>query len=127
MKKTTKKVTETKAPAKKTVVPAVSVKKAGSPVKKKKAIVSKEPPATIIFAKIDIGFGNHLYIRGEGPGMSWDHGMAMDCVGTGLWTTSVKNAATPVVFKLLVNDLSWSTGPDFVAEPGQSLTIDPSF
>ena len=59
--------------------------------------------------------------------MSWDHGVAMDCVGTGLWTTTVKNAATPVVFKLLVNDLSWSTGPDFVAEPGQSLTIDPSF
>jgi hypothetical protein len=127
MKKTTKKVTETKAPAKKTVVPAVSVKKAESPVKKKKAVISKEPPATIIFAKIDIGFGNHLYIRGEGPGMSWDHGIAMDCVGTGLWTTTVKNAAIPVVFKLLVNDLSWSTGPDFVAEPGQSLTIDPSF
>jgi hypothetical protein len=126
MKKTTKKVTETKAPAKKTVVPVVAVKKTESPVKKK-TVTSKEPPATIIFAKIDIGFGNHLYIRGEGPSMSWDHGAAMDCVGTGLWTTTIKNAAIPVVFKLLVNDLSWSTGPDFVAEPGQSLTIDPSF
>ena len=126
MKKTTKKVTETKAPAKKTVVPVVAVKKTESPVKKK-TVVGKEPPATIIFAKIDIGFGNHLYIRGEGPGMSWDHGVAMDCVGTGLWTTTIKNAAIPVVFKLLVNDLSWSTGPDFVAEPGQSLTLDPSF
>ena len=126
MKKTTKKVMEAQAPAKKTVVPVVAVKKTETPVKKK-TVTSKEPPATIIFAKIDIGFGNHLYIRGEGPGMSWDHGIAMDCVGTGLWTTSVKNAAIPVVFKLLVNDLSWSTGPDFVAEPGQSLTIDPLF
>jgi hypothetical protein len=126
MKKTTKKAVETKAPAKKTVVADVPVKKATS-VAKKKTVVSTEPPATIIFAKIDIGFGNHLYIRGEGPDMSWDHGVAMDCVGTGLWTVSVKNAVTPVVFKLLVNDLSWSTGPDFVAQPGQSLTIDPSF
>jgi len=126
MKKTTKKAVETKAPAKKTVVADVPVKKATS-VAKKKTVVSTEPPATIIFAKIDIGFGNHLYIRGEGTGMSWDHGVAMDCVGTGLWTTSIKNALSPVVFKLLVNDLSWSTGPDFVAQPGQSLTIDPSF
>jgi len=127
MKKTTKKTTEAKAPAaKKTVGAAAPVKKTDGPVKKK-TVVSNELPATIIFAKIDVGFGNHLFIRGEGPGMSWDHGIAMDCVGAGLWTTTIKNAATPVVFKLLVNDLSWSTGPDFVAEPGQSLTIDPSF
>jgi hypothetical protein len=128
MKKTTKKVTEAKAPAaaKKTVGSTAPIKKTETPVKKK-TVASKELPATIIFAKIDIGFGNHLFIRGEGPGMSWDHGVAMDCVGTGLWTTTVKNAVAPVVFKLLVNDLSWSTGPDFVAEAGQSLTIDPSF
>jgi hypothetical protein len=123
MKKTTKKASESKPPAKKTVVP---VKKTSSPAKRK-TVITKEPPATIIFAKIDIGFGNHLYIRGEGQDLSWDHGIALDCVGTGLWTTTIKNAATPVVFKLLVNDLSWSTGADFVAEPGQSLTVHPSF
>ncbi len=130
MKKTTKKVSEIKAPAKSAttppIKPVVATAKTDSPPKKK-TVVTKEPPATIIFAKIDIGFGNHLYIRGEGPGMSWDHGTAMDCVGTGLWTTTIKNAATPIIFKLLVNDLSWSTGADFVAVPGQSVTIDPAF
>jgi len=126
MKKTTKKVTETKAPAKKTMVPAAASKKAASPAKKT-TVVSKQPPATIIFAKIDIGFGNHLYIRGEGPGLSWDRGVAMDCVGAGLWTIAVNNAAMAVAFKLLVNDLSWSTGPDFIASPGQSLTVEPTF
>jgi len=130
MKKTTKKVSESKAPAKKAEAPAkktvAPAKKTVSPAKKK-SVVSKEPPATIIFAKIDIGFGNHLYIRGEGPGLSWDHGVAMDCVGNGLWTTTVSHAALPVVFKLLVNDLSWSTGADYVAQPGQSFSIDPTF
>ena len=105
-----------KAPAKKTVAPA-----------RKKPAVTSEPPATFISAKIDIGFGNHLYIRGEGPGLSWDHGLAMDCVGTGLWTISIAKAALPVTFKVLVNDLSWSAGNDFVAEPGQSITIEPTF
>ncbi len=117
MKKITKKLPVTKkavkAPAKKTAAPA----------KKRTA----EPPATFISAQIDIGFGNHLYIRGEGPGLSWDHGLAMDCTGTGLWTTTVKYAAAPVVFKVLVNDLTWNTGPDYVAKAGKSLTVTPTF
>ncbi len=130
MKKITKNTTATKLPAKKTAAPAkktvVAAKKSAAPTKKK-AVSHSEPPATFISAKTDIGFGNHLYIRGEGPGLTWEHGLAMDCVGADLWTTTVKNAAAPVVFKLLVNDLSWSTGNDFVAEPGQSLTVTPTF
>ena len=124
MKKiTSKPAATTKAPAKKTVAP---VKKAASPAKKQPTVTS-EPPATFISAKIDIGFGNHLYIRGEGPGLTWDHGLAMDCVGTGLWTAAINNASLPVTFKVLVNDLTWSTGNDFVVEPGQGITIVPTF
>jgi hypothetical protein len=104
----------TKAPAKKTIVPA-----------KKKS--TAEPPATFISAQIDIGFGNHLTIRGEGPGLSWHKGVVMDCVGSGLWTTSIKKASSPVIFKVLVNDLSWNTGGDYIVAPGQSITITPTF
>ncbi len=103
-----------KAPAKK---PAVSAKKKSA----------AEPPATFISAQIDIGFGNHLTLRGEGPGLSWDKGLVMDNVGHSLWTSSISKAAKPVTFKVLVNDLTWSTGPDFVIEPGQSITVYPSF
>ena len=131
MKKTVKKISPptikakapAKAPVKATSAPA---KKSAAPAKKKRATVS-EPPATFISAKVDIGFGNHLYIRGTGPGLSWDTGLAMDCVGAGLWTITVKDATLPITFKVLVNDLSWSAGNDFVAEPGQSLTIVPTF
>ena len=125
MKKTTKKVITPKAavaPAPVTKAPAKKI----APARKKPAVTS-EPSATFISAKIDIGFGNHLYVRGEGPGLSWDHGIAMDCVGAGLWTINVANAKLPVVFKFLVNDLSWSAGNDFVAEPGQSVTVEPTF
>jgi hypothetical protein len=119
MKKTTKKTaakaTAAKAPAKK-----------GAPLKKKPA-VSFEPPATLISAKIEIGFGDHLYLRGEGPGLSWDKGVAMDCIGSALWAATVKGAIAPVTFKVLVNDISWSTGKDYVVEPGQSVTVTPTF
>jgi hypothetical protein len=129
MKKITKKEPASKAPAKKTVTaaPAPKVVAASKPATRKKKATATEPPATFITARIDIGFGNHLYVRGTGPGLSWDRGVAMDCVGTGLWTTTVKFAKAPVTFKFLVNDLSWSSGEDFVVEPGQSLTISPGF
>ncbi|MFZ5495437.1 MAG: hypothetical protein ACOZE5_08905 [Verrucomicrobiota bacterium] len=105
----------TKAPAKKTA----------ASTKKKSAAV--EPPATFISAQIDIGFGNHLTIRGDGPGLSWDRGVMMDNVGNSLWTTSVKGATKPVTFKVLVNDLTWNAGADYVVEPGQSITVYPTF
>ena len=125
MKKTTKKIS---APAPKAAPKAVksvkaTAKKAAAPAKKK----TGEPPVTFISATIDIGFGNHLYLRGDGPGLSWERGLAMDCTGAGLWTASVKNAKAPIVFKVLVNDLSWSSGDDFTAAPGQSVTITPAF
>jgi hypothetical protein len=127
MKKTIKKSpapdAKSAAPARATKAPA---KKTAAPAKKKPAVAS-EPPATFISAKIDIGFGNHLYLRGEGPGLSWDHGLAMDCVGNALWTGAVKNATTPVTFKVLVNDLTWSEGPDYTVQAGQSITITPTF
>jgi hypothetical protein len=108
-------------PAERAKAPA---KKAASPAKNKAVA---EPPATFISAQIDIGFGNHLTLRGEGPGLSWDRGLVMDNVGQNLWTASVKGATQPVVFKVLVNDLTWNTGDDYVVEPGQSITVYPSF
>lgn len=134
MKKTTKKTTaaETKAASTKSSAPKAKApaKKAASaspaPIRKKDA-VQREAPATIISARVDVGFGNHLYIRGEGPGLSWDHGLAMDCIAADGWTHTLKGAAAPVVFKVLINDEKWSTGNDYVVEPGQSVTVTPSF
>ena len=125
MKKPAKKLPVTKAvkaPAKKTATPAV----AASAPKKKKSSAS-EPPATFISVQVDIGFGNHLTIRGSGPGLSWDEGLIMDCVGPNLWTVSIKKAAKPVIFKVLVNDLSWSAGVDYTVAAGKSVTITPTF
>ncbi len=113
---TAKAAPKAKAPAKKAAVPA-----------KKKTAAPAEPPATFISAQIDIGFGNHLTIRGSGPGLSWDQGVVMDNVGHSLWTASISNAVRPVIFKVLVNDLTWSSGPDYTVEPGQSITVYPTF
>lgn len=126
MKKSDKKAPVMKAAAKSAAPKAPAKKTAAAPAKKKPAVVT-EPPATFISAQIDIGFGNHLYLRGEGPGLSWDHGVAMDSVGANLWTASVNGATIPVVFKVLVNDLTWNAGADYTVDPGQSITVYPTF
>src|SRR5678809_950230 len=64
-------------------------------------------PVTTIEAKIDIGFGNNLFVRGEGAGLSWDHGLPLTCVDgrTWRWSGAVSDKLT---FKLLLNDQVWA-------------------
>ncbi len=83
--------------------------------------------ATTLSAKVDIGFGNMLYIRGEGPGLNWSRGVPMDCVAADEWVWSTKSARSSFSCKVLINDEIWSTGDDFVVPPGERLVCYPSF
>jgi hypothetical protein len=116
-KKVIKKVAK-KAPAKK----VASVKK--TTVSKPKKKTSK---TTKIIAKIDIGFGNILSIRGEGPGLNWERGVIMDCVKDDEWVWTTKSPTVPFSLKFLVNDQLWSTGEDFVFENGKTTIFEPEF
>ncbi len=82
-------------------------------------------PVTIE-AKIDVGFGNSLYMRGEGLGLSWTQGVPLTCVDGKTWQWTGE-AASQLKFKLLLNDQVWSQGEDLVATPGQKLEISPAF
>ena len=131
MKKTTIKAAKTSAPAKKAPVKTFK-KTAATPVKKKAAAPAvktspAKPIVTVITAKIDIGFGNLLYLRGEGPGLSWNAGLPLDCVKDDQWSIVLPETSKPIVCKFLINDLTWSAGPDCVVEPGKKVTLTPSF
>ncbi len=130
-KTTTKKTASVKPAAAKSAAAAPAAPAAKAPAKKgaasRKKAAAPEAPATFISARVDIGFGNHLYVRGEGPGLSWDHGVAMDCIAADGWAHTLKGATAPVVFKVLLNDEKWCSGNDYTVEPGQSVTVTPSF
>lgn len=89
--------------------------------------VASTPVVTTIAARIDIGFGNALFLRGEGPGLSWDRGIAMECVADDLWRIALAESARAYTFKFLVNDLTWSVGPDFTVACGANVTLTPEF
>jgi hypothetical protein len=138
MKKVTK--TTTTTPAAPAPVPVKKVFDKPAP----KAAVSKPTPpkpvtapavkavpssvaTTKIVAQIDVGFGNTLYVRGEGSGLSWEKGVPLDCVADDQWSLSLAETSRPVVFKFLINDLTWSLGDDYVAQPGSSVVLTPAF
>lgn len=84
-------------------------------------------PETVVAVKVDVGFGNRVFVRGEGAGLSWEKGVPAACAASDLWTISLKDAAQPVRFKVLVNDEVWCAGSDYEVRPGQKVTLTPSF
>jgi hypothetical protein len=100
------------------------------PVQDKKAPGSKPvvsaPRAVTIEAKIDVGFGNTVYLRGKGPGLSWERGVPCECVNGNTWRWTAQ-AAEKLTFKLLLNDSVWARGADLVVGPGERVELVPAF
>ena len=84
------------------------------------------PRATTIEAKIDVGFGNTLYLRGQGPGLSWERGVPCECVNRNTWRWTAPGAEK-LTFKLLLNDSVWARGADLVIGPGEKVEVVPAF
>jgi len=88
---------------------------------------ARRPVVTTITARINIGFGNALHLRGEGPGLSWDQGVPMECIAADLWRLNLGESARGYTFKVLVNDLTWNNGPDYAVASGGVVNITPAF
>ena len=96
--------------------------------KKCKSSTVNKRPHTIAVFKCDIGFGNTLFIRGEGsPYLNWEWGkpLAFDEKTQGWVYKSTSRA--PIAFKVLINDQQWSNGDNFMLIPGGRQFFDPQF
>ena len=117
-KKATKKVVAKKvvkkAPAKKTAAP-------------KAKIPSKQVVKTSIIARVDVGFGNQLYVRGTGAGLSWEKGLPLENVSAYEWTFATTKAKSDVTFKFLINDELWAEGDNIIVAKGATSISSPVF
>jgi hypothetical protein len=114
------------ATANKTVGQAPA-RKADTTSNEQTAVPSPAGPVTEIAARIDVGLGNALFIRGQGDGLSWEKGTPMACADASTWIWSTQKAKDKIVFKLLLNDQIWTTGADLAVEAGRRAEIVPSF
>ncbi|HEX5218456.1 MAG TPA: hypothetical protein VFZ59_02725 [Verrucomicrobiae bacterium] len=99
---------------------------AAAVTKTAKAPAPARSASTVIEAKIDVGFGNQLFLRGQGSGLSWDRGIPLECVDSKTWRLTLP-AQEKLLFKLLLNDTVWAQGEDVVVTPGQRVEITPAF
>src|ERR1039458_5587595 len=80
---------------------------------------------TTIDVKLDVGFGNAVYLRGEGGDLTWERGLPLVCVDAQTWRWSGL-VQKPITFKLLINDKIWSAGNDLQIAPGQKMEVAPA-
>lgn len=131
IKAASKKATKVAA-AKAVTSPAVKPKKSATATKTKSAQTTTAgkkptPSVTTFVAQAEIGWGNSLYIRGEGaPELSWERGILMKWEDDA-WVYTTTGARTPVAFKFLVNDHTWAEGHNQHVEPGCTSITTPHF
>lgn len=102
------------------------------PVESAEASLPDEPSvsadgATRLLVTAYIGIGNKLYIRGDGPGLSWDKGLPMKFVSIGKWGWATDEATGPVACKLYKNDETAAVSGEVFLEPGQHVEVTALF
>ncbi|HEY1765396.1 MAG TPA: hypothetical protein VGF85_10765 [Opitutaceae bacterium] len=68
------------------------------------AAASAPDGATRLVVTAYIGIGNRLFIRGSGPGLTWDKGVPLSFISIGKWRWETSDATASVQFKLYKND-----------------------
>jgi hypothetical protein len=84
--------------------------------------------ATRLVVTAYIGIGNRLFIRGEGPGLTWERGVPLAFVSIGKWRWETSDATSAVRFKLYKNDEVESVAlGERSVEPGAQLELNAAF
>jgi hypothetical protein len=83
--------------------PLTEAPPAAVPSEPAKAPVSADGVTRLVITAY-IGIGNRLFIRGEGPGLSWEKGVPLTFVSIGKWRWETSDAISPVRFRLYKND-----------------------
>ena len=83
--------------------------------------------ATRLLATAYIGIGNKLYLRGDGPGLSWDKGVPMQFVSIGKWGWATDDATAPIACKLYKNDETPALSGEVFLEPGKHVEVTALF
>jgi predicted alpha/beta superfamily hydrolase len=81
--------------------------------------------ATVV--RVHYPAGAHaVALRGDGAGLSWTQGVALTGAND-TFTFTVDALAQPLQFKPLLDDATWSRGPNYRVAPGATVDVYPHF
>jgi len=81
----------------------------------------------IIIARVDVGWGNSVYIRDEGGCLNWEVGVPMICSGEDRWVWNCHADQAPRQFKFLRNDRDLELGDNEVMSGADITGCSPKF
>ena len=87
----------------------------------------KKSALTSVIANVMIGIGNKPYLRGEGPGLSWDEGVPMNFIEIGKWAWSPSRKNASLTIQVYRNDEDPDTSGKFEVKPGERFELTPKF
>ena len=98
------------------------------PTKEEEVTTKKAPGGmTTVIAKVMIGIGNKPFVRGEGPGLSWDEGVAMNFLEIGKWAWSPARKNASLTIQIYRNDEDPDQRRKHEIKPGEKFEITPDF
>jgi len=103
----------------------------GKPTEETKAKPVKDKSTnsgmTSVVANVMIGIGNKPFVRGEGPGLSWDEGVAMNFIEIGKWAWSPTRKNASLTIQIYRNDEDPDKGGKYEIKPGEKFEVTPEF
>ncbi|MBT7650655.1 MAG: hypothetical protein HN553_06745 [Opitutae bacterium] len=82
---------------------------------------------TSVIANVMIGIGNKPFLRGEGPGLSWDEGVPMNFIEIGKWSWSPPRKNASLTVQLYRNDEDPDQSGKIEVKAGDKVEINPDF
>lgn len=82
---------------------------------------------TRVTVKYDVGFSNAVYIRGVGPGLSWNKGVKMVNRKADEWVWETDQPIERSEFKVLVNDVHYEKYDNHKLTSGADVVYTPTF
>lgn len=75
--------------------------------------------------------GHTLALRGDAGGLSWDTGVPLSAGADDTWTLTLPavdaSLGRALAFKPLLDDATWSRGPNYTVAPGATVDVYPHF
>ncbi|MCB9592269.1 MAG: alpha/beta hydrolase [Sandaracinaceae bacterium] len=73
------------------------------------------------------GMAGALFVRGSGGPVSWTVGAPTVAEGSDTYVWETSELTEPIEFKVLLDDATWSRGPNYHVAPGEHIEIAPRF
>lgn len=70
---------------------------------------------------------HHIALRGSGGPLNWTTGVALTSGPSDTWSYSFGTLAAPIEVKPLLDDATWSRGPNYTIANGQTIDVYPHF